>query len=1129
MSGGGPLGGVEVEVKANLEKLIQGFALGKQEAQKFDRDMAGLTSQSKAFFDQQSKIEAEIRQLARAYDPLHAATIRYGDDLLRINKLEKQGVDPLTISRLKAGAYRELQAATDRFSGSAKAAGASVLGLSNITSAARTVMGLFGVTLGVGMVREFAGMVTESVKATAAIGDFAKQVGFTAQEVQEYRLIAKDFGMSQEDIDGAFKEFNQTVRQAAGGLERPAKLFELLKIKLTDTSGKLKPMNELFLETVDRLGRVGNEAQRAAGQALAFGETFGPKMAQMVGAGSDKIDELRQAVEATGIVLSDEQIQKADETAKKLEQVKNVLNAKIAAGVVENAEAIGQLADAVGAVATACIQGVASIPSFFGTLSSYLDNAVGDALEAIPILGNLVSVIRMIGQTRIPDMAHGLGQMGRAVTVDLPDVQAKPKGSNLDLSKLLAPKGRHPRGGGNKVEDQYDREAAREEEEHLRLLKERTTSLVEINRIDVQLIDAQLRERMASIDLMVKRKSLTASEAAKLKLSAQENADLEKEAANRKMREAVIEQSYQAYTEMAQIQEQGLGFERDLARTDAQRRRIEFEILSLKQEQQREELNKAIALAQEAKDEDRIRELTEERANLLKNQKLEVKGFVQDHLTGIEKFRNDLPQTVDEINEQLERIRFDQFTERLQRAASMARDIGDAFGQFAGDIVSLKNPMDALKSLVSNLAQTMTQNVIVKPVSDWATQHLGIPLAKQTFGKQLTGPDALTAKQFDVALAQATGTLGGLQAALPTATSGIQSITTTAAPASTNLTTLATAAGAAATALTTMAASAGASSASSGILSALGSAGGGLNFGSSFGAADVSSAMDFSDLGSIFAGAGGFASGGFTGAGAHGDVKGVVHANEFVMNAGAVSRYGLPLLSSINEGSASAMDSGTLAGRTGGLAAPTAAVPGGGEMGAAAAMLMEAAQALLHAADAMSGGGSSGGLLGGLLGLATGALVGGVKGPSILGKIPGMLGIGGSLGGGGGGLSGATDFSGLGSIFAGVPGFGSGGFTGSGSDKDVKGFVHANEFVWDASTTRKFLPTLEMISSGRIPGFNGPAAPNVHNVRGGDHYHFGDIVVRGGGDDRSARRSGRQVLGTVQRGLATTSKKGLNK
>jgi hypothetical protein len=68
-----------------------------------------------------------------------------------------------------------------------------------------------------------------------------------------------------------------------------------------------------------------------------------------------------------------------------------------------------------------------------------------------------------------------------------------------------------------------------------------------------------------------------------------------------------------------------------------------------------------------------------------------------------------------------------------------------------------------------------------------------------------------------------------------------------------------------------------------------------------------------------------------------------------------------------------------------------------------------------------------------------------------------------------------------------------------------------------------------MISSGRIPGFNGPAAPNVHNVRGGDHYHFGDIVVRGGGDDRSARRSGRQVLGTVQRGLATTSKKGLNK
>lgn len=766
MSGGVPLGVAEVEVRANLDKLHQGFADAKRETTQFLQPMVTVNKAVKDFQRTQEEAAASTERLRTR----QLATAE------AINRVTRATNPAIANQRLVAAAVREAESAYMKGEISARAlqraqmigapwlektrvgmrntAAASNLMGSSFLSTARSARFLIA-AIGFGFVGKAIQLVKATVDATAAINDQAQAVGLTSREFQEYRGIAKDVGMTTEDMDSAFKTLASNIDDARLGKVGPfSKLIAKLGVDIKDAGGKVRPTSAIFDELIDKLGRVGDEAQRRGAQAIAFGEA-GATMGKLVEQGSEGIDTLRKAVEDTGMVLSDEQIQKADETAKKLEQVKEVLRAKIATAVVENAEAISTLADAFAYLATKAIEGT----------SAYIKGIENIKRNGFPIGFGLLGHIGGSGE---PDP----NAPGRTITVKLPAATPapKPKGPNISLAGLLSPKGAR---GRRPVENQFEREELREREAHLRLLRDRTGNLHEQNDIDRQLIDIDLQQRIEQLRQLVDRKALTKGQAKKIEGEARENADLQKEAADRKMREGLIEQSYRNAQEALQLEQAGLEIDLELARTDEQRKRVELAILDSKQQQARAEIEKEIELAKEAKDEQRIGALTEELATLRANQLKEVKAFGISHLTGLAKFKNDLPQTVDEINEQIEKIRFDLFTERLQRAAQMAEDVGDAFGRAAGALARFENPLDVLKGLISDLAQTFTQNVIEKPIADWATRVIGMPAAKQAFGKGLTGPDAMTVQEMNVALGIATQDLHALALAASRASAAL--------------------------------------------------------------------------------------------------------------------------------------------------------------------------------------------------------------------------------------------------------------------------------------------------------------------------------------------------------------------
>jgi hypothetical protein len=116
-------------------------------------------------------------------------------------------------------------------------------------------------------------------------------------------------------------------------------------------------------------------------------------------------------------------------------------------------------------------------------------------------------------------------------------------------------------------------------------------------------------------------------------------------------------------------------------------------------------------------------------------------------------------------------------------------------------------------------------------------------------------------------------------------------------------------------------------------------------------------------------------------------------------------------------------------------------------------------------------------------------------------------------------------------------GFAEGGYTGNIAPNRVAGFVHGREYVVNAKATRQFLPLLEAINTGKLPGMAAgglaglpiarvmPRRLNVDNDNnagrgmGDMHFHFPASV-----SDREARRTGLQAAGAFRRAVARDAK-----
>lgn len=208
---------------------------------------------------------------------------------------------------------------------------------------ARNALG--GVAAALGLA-SFTSAISEGLDYASSLGEVAQQLGVSTKALQEYRYAASQTGISQDQIDQSLSQLTKRLGLAAAGTKAPAEAFAALGVNIRDANGQVRDAGELIPEIAAGLQKLDSPAERAALQVALFGKA-GQSLAPLLNEGASGVNALRDAASSLGIVLSSEQIAKADKTADNLTKLQTVLKANIASAVSDNSGSILAFVDAV--------------------------------------------------------------------------------------------------------------------------------------------------------------------------------------------------------------------------------------------------------------------------------------------------------------------------------------------------------------------------------------------------------------------------------------------------------------------------------------------------------------------------------------------------------------------------------------------------------------------------------------------------------------------------------------------------------------------------------------------------------------------------------------------------------------
>ena len=185
-----------------------------------------------------------------------------------------------------------------------------------------------------------AGLVVAAIfRIGQSIDNLAKtaaRIGFTANELQSLRYAAQLSGASTQELDKGMQRFARTISEANVGLATAQRAFDTLGISVKDQDGNLKGINQLLEEVLQNFNNIESPAERVRVAFELFGRS-GEKLTNMLMAGSDGVDQMRQKFEDLTIELTERQtaaVQQANDNLSALGTALSSLTQQISAEVL---------------------------------------------------------------------------------------------------------------------------------------------------------------------------------------------------------------------------------------------------------------------------------------------------------------------------------------------------------------------------------------------------------------------------------------------------------------------------------------------------------------------------------------------------------------------------------------------------------------------------------------------------------------------------------------------------------------------------------------------------------------------------------------------------------------------------
>lgn len=172
------------------------------------------------------------------------------------------------------------------------------------------------------------GIGAAAVSAGAKADDLntlAKQTGFTVEELQKMQYASDIVDVAVDDMTKAAAKLTKNMISTSSEVQGA---WETLGVSVTDTQGQMRPVTDVFYDTLSALSKVGNETERDQLAMLLFGKSAN-ELAGIVDDGGSALKALGQEAENAGLIMSQDAVDGANEFNDAIDRMKATVGARL--------------------------------------------------------------------------------------------------------------------------------------------------------------------------------------------------------------------------------------------------------------------------------------------------------------------------------------------------------------------------------------------------------------------------------------------------------------------------------------------------------------------------------------------------------------------------------------------------------------------------------------------------------------------------------------------------------------------------------------------------------------------------------------------------------------------------------
>lgn len=219
----------------------------------------------------------------------------------------------------------------------------------------------------------------------SSINDMAVRTGFSRESLQELKFAADQTGVSMESIEGSTRKLTKAMGEAAVG-GKVADTFKQLGIEVKNADGSLRPANEVFIDTLDALSRIPDEATRNVIGMQLLGKSAGD-LTPLVVAGKDGLNAFSKEARDAGLVMSEDAVIAADNFGDKMDKLQSQLSH---AGMEIGVALMPVIEKLIGFIEGSVIPAIKKFSNWFSNLSDSQKTWIVGAVAAAAAIGPLI-------------------------------------------------------------------------------------------------------------------------------------------------------------------------------------------------------------------------------------------------------------------------------------------------------------------------------------------------------------------------------------------------------------------------------------------------------------------------------------------------------------------------------------------------------------------------------------------------------------------------------------------------------------------------------------------------------------------------------------------------------------------